>query len=261
MKNKYNFKLIAGPCVVESKDTVFKIAKHLKKICNENNIELIFKASYKKANRTKVDSFTGMGDKEALDILKEVREELGLPVITDIHESKDVDIVKDCVTHIQIPAFLCRQTELLLAAANSGLSINIKKGQFASHTTMKYAYEKVKKAGKDKIFITERGNTFGYTDLIVDITNIPKIKKYCNNVIVDCTHSLQKTNRKNGITGGDPELISTMCYASIAAGADGLFIETHPDPKSALSDNMSMLDMSNIEKIIKKWVKIRKAVH
>jgi len=261
MKNKYNFKLIAGPCVIESKNTVFKIAEHLKRICNENNIELIFKASYKKANRTKINSFTGIGDEEALNILKEVSGKFDLPVITDIHECKDVDIVKDYVSHVQIPAFLCRQTELLLAAANSGLSINIKKGQFASHITMKYAYEKVKKAGKDKIFITERGNTFGYSDLIVDVTNIPKIKKYCSNVIVDCTHSLQKPNRSDGITGGDPELISTMCYAAIAAGADGLFIETHPDPNSALSDSMSMLDMSNIEKIIKKCVKIKKAVN
>jgi|TARA_B100000035_G_scaffold165226_1_gene140888 2-dehydro-3-deoxyphosphooctonate aldolase (KDO 8-P synthase) len=260
MKNNYNFKLIAGPCVVEDEKTVFETSKFLKKVCADNNIELIFKSSYKKANRTKYDSFTGIEPLRALEILKAVKDDLNIPVITDIHETKDVEMVRNYVSHVQIPAFLCRQTDLLIAAGESGLTVNIKKGQFASHATMEHAYDKVKQTGNDKILITERGNTFGYSDLVVDITNVPKLKLFCDDVFVDCTHSLQKPNQRAGVTGGDPKLISTMCYASIAAGATGLFIETHPNPSEALSDSLSMLPLREIESIINKSVKIKQAI-
>jgi 2-dehydro-3-deoxyphosphooctonate aldolase (KDO 8-P synthase) len=255
------FKLIAGPCAIEDKEMALKIATEVKTICDDLGIEYIFKGSYRKANRSRLDSFTGIGDIEALTILKEVGEELGIETITDIHESHEAELAAKYVDHLQIPAFLCRQTDLLIAAAKTGKGVNVKKGQFLSPEAMQFPIEKVQSAGNDNVWVCERGVTFGYSDLIVDATSITRLKKLGVPVIMDCTHSVQKPNKTEGVTGGDPSLIESICLSAMATGADGFFIETHPDPKSALSDPHTMLELSQLRGILTKCMKIRKALN
>lgn len=252
-------KLIAGPCVVEDKTLTYDIAEYLKNLATELDIELIFKASYKKANRTSLGSFTGINEKAALKILDDVRRFYEIPVLTDVHEVRDCKMASDYVDVLQIPAFLCRQTELLLAAGNTGLTVNIKKGQFMSPESMKYAQDKVKSTGNNNVWVTERGTTFGYENLVVDMTSIPKMRIFNDDVIMDCTHSVQKPNQ-HGITGGDPKMIETMALSSIAAGATGLFIEVHPEPHKSKSDAGSILQIDKLHSILEKCLKIRKAL-
>jgi 2-dehydro-3-deoxyphosphooctonate aldolase (KDO 8-P synthase) len=255
-----NFTLIAGPCAIEDEITGLKIAKEVKAICDELSIDYIFKASYKKANRSKNNSFTGIGDEKALNIIKSIGDELNVDTITDVHESHEPSKVANYVNHIQIPAFLCRQTDLLIAAGKTGLTINIKKGQYMSHDSMQFALEKVVSTGNKNVWLCERGNSFGYNDLIVDATAITKLKKHGCPVIMDCTHAVQKPNQTSGVTGGDPSLISSIVYSAVANGADGLFIETHPDPKNAKSDPHTMLKLDLLYPILKKALAIRKAI-
>jgi len=255
-----NFTLIAGPCAIEDEITGLKIAKEVKAICNELSIDYIFKASYKKANRSKNNSFTGIGDDMALNIIKSIGNELNVDTITDVHESHEPSKVANYVNHIQIPAFLCRQTDLLIAAGKTGLTINIKKGQYMSHDSMQFALEKVVSTGNKNVWLCERGNSFGYNDLIVDATAITKLKKHGYPVIMDCTHAVQKPNQTSGVTGGDPSLISSIVYSAVANGADGLFIETHPEPKNAKSDPHTMLKLDLLYTILKKALAIRKAI-
>ena len=255
-----NFTLIAGPCAIEDEITGLKIAKEVKAICDELSIDYIFKASYKKANRSKNNSFTGIGDDMALNIIKSIGNELNVDTITDVHESHEPSKVANYVNHIQIPAFLCRQTDLLIAAGKTGLTINIKKGQYMSHDSMQFAIEKVVSTGNKNVWLCERGNSFGYNDLIVDATAITKLKKHGYPVIMDCTHAVQKPNQTSGVTGGDPSLISSIVYSAVANGADGLFIETHPEPKNAKSDPHTMLKLDLLYPILKKALAIRKAI-
>ena len=252
--------LIAGPCAMEDKAMSLSIAKEVKKICEDLDIHYIFKASYRKANRSRLDSFTGIGDKKALQYIKEIGEELDLETITDIHESHEADLVKDYVDHIQIPAFLCRQTELLLASGKTGCGVNIKKGQFVSPEAMKFAVEKVKSTGNNNVWLCERGTTFGYNDLVVDATSISRMKKHNVPVVMDCTHAVQKPNTTEGVTGGDPSMIETIVLSAVATGADGLFLEVHPDPKTALSDPHTMLQLDKLRAILEKAVKVRNAI-
>lgn len=254
-----NFFLIAGPCVVENREISFKIAEKIKAITNKLQIPYIFKASYRKANRSKSDSFTGIGDEKALIILKEIRNTLNLPVLTDIHTPWEAEIAAQFVDVLQIPAFLCRQTDLLEAAAKTGKPVNIKKGQFLAAESMKFAADKVLNAGNDKILLTERGSMFGYQDLIIDFRGIPIMKSFSYPVVLDITHSLQQPNQSSGISGGKPEMIETIAKAGIAVGADGIFIETHPDPSKALSDGSNMLKLDFLEELLQKLIKIRKA--
>lgn len=256
-----NFFLIAGPCVVENREITFNVAKKVKELCLKFDIPFVFKASYKKANRSSIGSFSGIGDIEALEIIKDIRNSLNVPVITDIHSADDAILASKYVDMLQIPAFLCRQTELLIAAGKTGLPINIKKGQFVSPDSMKFAADKVKSTGNQNILLTERGTTFGYSDLVVDYRSIPIMQKTGYPVILDCTHSLQQPNQSNGVTGGLPELIETISKAGIAVGVNGLFIETHPDPSKALSDGANMLQLSLLESLLEKLVKIRKAIN
>lgn len=255
-----NFFLIAGPCVIENREITFEVANKVKIICTKLQIPFIFKASFKKANRSSVNSFSGIGDKEALSILKDVKKELQIPVITDVHSPEDAVLAKDYVDMLQIPAFLCRQTDLLLAAGNTGLPVNIKKGQFVSPESMTFAAEKVKSTGNHHILLTERGTTFGYQDLIVDYRSIPIMQKTGFPIVLDCTHSLQQPNQKSGITGGLPELIETISKAGIAVGVNGLFIETHPYPSKALSDGANMLNLDLLENLLEKLIKIKQAI-
>lgn len=255
------FTLIAGPCAIEDKEMALYIGKEVKAICDELDIRYIFKGSYRKANRSRLDSFTGIGDEKALNILKEVGEELGVETITDIHESHEAELVAKYVDHIQIPAFLCRQTELLLAAGNTGKGVNIKKGQFLSPEAMQFPVEKVLSTGNKNAWVCERGTTFGYSDLIVDATSISRLKAHGVPVIMDCTHSVQKPNRTEGVTGGDPSLIETIALSAIATGADGFFMETHPDPKTAKSDPHTMLQLDRLRPILEKCMKIRNALN
>lgn len=245
-----NFLLIAGPCVVESEAIIFRIAEHLVRLSDKYSIPFIFKSSYRKANRSKADSFTGIGDIRALEILAEVRKRFSVPVITDIHNPSEAGIAAGYVDVLQIPAFLCRQTDLLEAAAITEKWINIKKGQFLSGASMKFAVEKVKGAGNGRIMLTERGNMFGYQDLVVDFRNIPVMQKNGVPVIMDITHSLQQPNQFRGVSGGSPEMIETIGKAAISVGADGIFIETHPSPASALSDGANMLKLSKMERLL-----------
>ena len=254
------FVLIAGPCAIEDDEMPFRIAGEVKRICDSLNIRYIFKGSYRKANRSRLDSFTGIGDELALNILQKVGKKLDIETITDIHESHEADLVAQYVNHIQIPAFLCRQTELLLAAGKTGKGVNIKKGQFLSPEAMKFPIEKVQSTGNKNVWVCERGNSFGYSDLIVDATSINRLKQLGVPVIMDCTHSVQKPNRTEGVTGGDPSLIETIALSAIATGADGFFMEVHPDPKSAKSDPHTMLQLDKLEGILKKAMKIRKAL-
>jgi 2-dehydro-3-deoxyphosphooctonate aldolase (KDO 8-P synthase) len=258
--NSGNFFLIAGPCIVEDEITTTGIATRVKEITDRLKIPFIFKASYRKANRTRSDSFTGIGDEAALNILKNIREKLKVPVLTDIHESKDAAEAARYVDVLQIPAFLCRQTELLLAAAATGKMVNIKKGQFLSGEAMKFAVDKVRNAGNQNIMLTERGNSFGYQDLIVDYRNIYEMKKNNVPVILDVTHSLQQPNQSEGITGGRPELISLIAKAGMAVGVDGIFIETHHDPSKAKSDGANMLKLDLLEELLVDLLKIRSVI-
>ncbi len=260
INNKNMFFLIAGPCVVENEKITFEVAEHLKKITDKLGIPFIFKSSYKKANRTKLSSFTGLEKKQALKILQEVKRKFNVPVLTDVHESWECEEVAKYVDYLQIPAFLSRQTDLLIAAGKTGKPVNIKKGQFLSPHSIKYAVEKVFSTGNKQVIITERGTTFGYNDLVVDFTGIPIMKKIGVPVVVDCTHSLQKPNISE-TTGGKPEFIETMVLASIAAGADGIFMETHPDPPNALSDAATQLQLDKVENILKKAIKVWNAIH
>ncbi len=255
-----NFFLIAGPCVVESEELLDTVAAKVSSLCSHLGIPYIFKASYRKANRTSAGSFTGIGDEPALSLVQKTGQKYKLPTTSDIHAHDEAAPAAAFVDVLQIPAFLCRQTDLLIAAAETGKVINVKKGQFLSGPAMKFAAEKIRNAGNDKIIFTERGNTFGYQDLVVDYRNIPWMKEHGVPVVMDCTHSLQQPNQPGGVTGGNPKMISTIAMAAIAAGADGLFIETHPDPAHAKSDGANMLRLDLLEELLIKLVKLRKAV-
>ncbi|MEZ5003575.1 MAG: 3-deoxy-8-phosphooctulonate synthase [Chitinophagales bacterium] len=252
--------LIAGPCVVESEEVCFEVAEKVKSVCDELDIRYVFKSSYRKANRTKLDSFTGIGDEKALSILKAVRERYGVPVLTDIHSVEEVRLAADYVDILQIPAFLCRQTDLLVAAGQSGLRVNIKKGQFLSADAMQFAAEKVESTGNKNIWLTERGNSFGYGDLVVDFRNIPIMQGFGYPVILDVTHAVQQPNQGTGVTGGTPQFIATLAKAGVAAGVDGLFIETHPSPSKALSDGSNMLPLDKIKSLLIGISGIRNAI-
>ncbi len=252
--------LIAGPCVVESEKITMHIAREVVRIASHYDLDLIFKASYRKANRTSGSSFSGIGDEQALSILAKVKKEFGVRVTTDIHTAEEADLAAEYVDVLQIPAFLCRQTDLLVAAGSTGKTVNIKKGQFASAGTMDFALDKVRSSGNENLMLTERGTFFGYNDLVVDMRNIPLMKKTGVPVIVDITHSLQQPNQPGGFSGGNPEMIETIGKCAVAAGADGIFLETHPSPSEALSDGLSMLPMNRLEDLIKKLVSVRKAV-
>lgn len=258
--DKDNFFLIAGPCVVESEEIVAEVAENVSGLCKKYGIPFILKASYRKANRTSASSFTGLGDEKGLSILQKVAKQYNLPCTTDIHNEPEAAMAAAYVDVLQIPAFLCRQTELLLAAGETGKIVNVKKGQFLSGGSMKFAVEKIKNGGNDKVMLTERGNTFGYQDLVVDYRNIPVMQETGVPVVMDCTHSLQQPNQTSGVTGGNPMMIGTIASAAIATGADGLFIETHPDPSCALSDGANMLKLELLEELLVKLVKLRKAV-
>jgi len=255
-----NFFLIAGPCVVESEELVMEVADKVSVICKNLGIPYVFKASYRKANRTSASSFTGLGDDTGLSLLKKVGEKYKLPVTSDIHAHEEASIAAKYIDILQIPAFLCRQTDLLIAAAETGKIVNVKKGQFLSGPAMKFAVEKIRKAGNEKIVLTERGTTFGYQDLVVDYRNIPWMQEHNTPVVMDVTHALQQPNQTTGITGGNPQLIGTIAKAAIATGANGLFIETHPNPAKALSDGANMLKLDLLEGLLQQLVKLRKAV-
>ncbi len=256
-----NFFLIAGPCAIESRELALEVAGRVLEICNELEIPYIFKGSYRKANRSKLNSFTGIGDEKALNILAEVREKFNIPVTTDIHTDEEAAMAAPYVDILQIPAFLCRQTSLLVAAAATGKVVNVKKGQFLSPEAMGFAVEKITETGNEKVMLTERGTTFGYQDLVVDFRGIPVMRSFGVPVVLDCTHSLQQPNQPSGVTGGQPGLISTIASAGIATGADGLFIETHPEPAKALSDGANMLPLGELNTLLKKLVSIKKALN
>lgn len=255
-----NFFLIAGPCVVEDTEMPLLIASRIREITDKLQIPFIFKASYKKANRTKADSFTGIGDVKALETIARTGSEFNVPTLTDIHTEAEAVLAASYTDSLQIPAFLCRQTELLIAAGNTGKVINIKKGQFVSGSAMGFAAEKVAATGNNKIMLTERGSMFGYHDLVVDFRNFPIMKSFGYPVVLDATHSLQQPNQPAGVSGGLPEMIEIIASAGIAAGADGIFIETHPDPSNAKSDGANMLPLKQLEKLLVKLIAIRKAI-
>lgn len=254
------FFLIAGPCVVEGEDMVHEIGQEVKAICDRLSIPYIFKASYRKANRSRLDSYTGVGDEKALQWIADVGQKLGVPTTTDIHAADEAALAAKYVDVLQIPAFLCRQTDLLIAAAQTGKVVNVKKGQFLSGESMSHAVEKIKQSGNQNLWLTERGSMFGYQDLIVDYRNIPAMQQFAP-VVMDCTHSLQQPNQSSGVTGGKPELIGTIAKAAIATGADGLFIETHPNPKEAKSDGANMLHLQHLEGLLIELCKIHDAIH
>ena len=258
--DKNNFFLIAGPCVVEGEELVMEVADKVSTVCKNLGIPYIFKASYRKANRTSGSSFTGIGDLEALELLKKVGQKYHLPTVSDIHAHEEAAMAAKYIDMLQIPAFLCRQTDLLIAAAETGKIVNVKKGQFVSGPSMKFAVEKIQKAGNAKVMLTERGNTFGYQDMVVDYRNIPLMKEHNVPVIMDCTHSLQQPNQTSGVTGGNPQLIETIAKAAIATGSDGLFIETHSNPSVAKSDGANMLRLDLLEPLLEKLVRLRAAV-
>lgn len=255
-----NFLLLAGPCVIEDEKMAFEIAEKINVICDKLKIPFVFKGSYRKANRSRIDSFTGIGDKKALEILKAVGKKLNIPTVTDIHTAEEAVLAAQYVDVLQIPAFLCRQTDLLIAAAETGKVVNIKKGQFLSAGSMKFAVDKVKDSGNNRVMLTERGTTFGYQDLVVDYRGIPEMKQNNCPVILDVTHSLQQPNQISGVTGGKPELIETIAKAGIAVGADGIFIETHPNPSIAKSDGANMLQLDLLEKLLTKLVKLKQTI-
>jgi len=254
------FFLMAGPCVIEDETSPLFIAETLKNVCQKLDIPLIFKGSYRKANRSRLDSFTGIGDEKALKVLQKNGKEFELPVVTDIHAAEEASMAAEYVDILQIPAFLCRQTDLLVAAAKTGKTVNIKKGQFLSGEAMGFAVEKVRQSGNDKVMLTERGSMFGYQDLVVDYRNIATMQKFEVPVILDVTHSLQQPNQSSGVTGGQPELIGLIAKAGIAAGADGIFMEVHPEPKKAKSDGANMLRLDLAENLLNQLVRIKEAV-
>lgn len=256
-----NFFLIAGPCVVENRDIVLEIAEKLTQITRSFQIPYVFKASYRKANRSRIDSFTGIGDEAALAILGEVRQRFNVPVTTDIHTAEEAALAAPYVDILQIPAFLCRQTDILIAAAATGKCVNIKKGQFLSAESMQFALDKVRQNGNPHVMATERGTFFGYTDLVIDYRAIPTMQQFGVPVVLDCTHSLQQPNQTSGVTGGLPKLIATVAQAGIAAGVDGIFIETHPKPSQALSDGANMLPLNQIEALLERLLRIRQALN
>ncbi len=255
-----NFFLIAGPCVVESEDLLMEVADKVYSICKNLGLPYIFKASYRKANRTSGSSFAGLGDDLALGMINHVKKKFSLPTTTDIHAKEEAVLAAQHVDILQIPAFLCRQTDLLEAAAKTGKFVNVKKGQFVSGEAMKFAVDKIRKAGNEKIILTERGTTFGYQDLVVDYRNIPIMRSHNVPVVMDCTHSLQQPNQAAGITGGNPQMIETIAKAAIATGADGLFIETHPNPAAAKSDGANMLKLDLLSPLLEKLIRIKKAI-
>ena len=255
-----NFFLIAGPCVVESEEVVMEIAEKVSVICANLGIPYVFKASYRKANRTSAASFTGIGDETALALVKKVGEKYKLPTTSDIHAHDEAAMASRYIDILQIPAFLCRQTDLLVAAAETGKIVNVKKGQFLSGPSMKFAVEKIRNAGNERILLTERGNSFGYQDLVVDYRNIPWMQEHGKPVVMDCTHSLQQPNQASGVTGGNPQLIETIAKAAIATGASGLFIETHPAPAKAKSDGANMLRLDLLDSLLQKLVILKKAL-
>lgn len=257
-----NFFLLAGPCVIEGEDMALDIAEELLRISQNLNIPYIFKGSYRKANRSRLDSFTGIGDEKALRILRKVGETFNIPVVTDIHTPDEASVAAEYVDVLQIPAFLCRQTDILVAAAATGRFVNIKKGQFLAPESMRFACEKVRQSGNDNIAVTDRGTFFGYGDLIVDMRGIPMMKRACEcPVIMDITHSLQQPNKSEGVSGGLPELISTIAFSSIAAGADGIFMETHRNPSEAKSDGANMLPLSKAEDLLSRLTELKMTVN
>ena len=256
-----NFLLMAGPCVRESEEMAMQIASHIVALTERLHIPYIFKGSYRKANRSRIDSFTGIGDEKALAILRKVGERFDIPVVTDIHTPEEAAMAAPYVDVLQIPAFLCRQTDLLIAAARTGKVVNIKKGQFLSPEAMKFAAQKVVDAGNNRVMLTERGTTFGYQDLVVDFRAIPIMRQTGFPVIIDATHSLQQPNQSAGVTGGMPHLIETIARAGIAVGADGIFIETHPEPHKALSDGANMLRLDLLESLLVPLLAIRRAIN
>ncbi|MBN2262956.1 MAG: 3-deoxy-8-phosphooctulonate synthase [Prolixibacteraceae bacterium] len=256
-----NFFLIAGPCVIEGEEMAFEIAKTLIDITQRLGIPFIFKGSYRKANRSRLDSFTGIGDEKALNILKNISNTFGVPVTTDVHSATEAQLAANYVDILQIPAFLCRQTDLLEAAARTGKVVNIKKGQFLAPESMKHAVDKIRENGNNDVMLTERGTTFGYTDLVVDYRGIPVMQQNNCPVVLDITHSLQQPNQSTGVTGGRPDMIETIARAGIAVGVDGLFLETHPNPAEAKSDGANMLHLNLVESLLSKLVKIRSAIN
>lgn len=260
LTNSDNFFLLAGPCVIEGEDMALRIAEKITEITTRLQIPYVFKGSYRKANRSRLDSFTGIGDEKALKILRKVGETFGVPTVTDIHETHEAALAAEYVDVLQIPAFLCRQTDLLVAAARTGKVVNIKKGQFLSPGAMQFAAQKVVDAGNRQVMLTERGTTFGYTDLVVDYRGIPQMQAFGFPVVMDVTHSLQQPNQTSGVTGGMPALIETIAKAAIAVGADGLFIETHPEPVVAKSDGANMLQLDLLEGLLTRLVRIREAI-
>jgi len=258
--HQHSFFLMAGPCVVESEKGALEIASTISEICKKLQIPYVFKASYRKANRTSASSFTGIGDLKALEILQQIRSVYKVPVVTDIHTAEEAKLAAPYVDILQIPAFLCRQTDLLMAAAETGKIVNIKKGQFLSGAAMRFAVEKITGAGNEKVLLTERGTTFGYQDLVVDFRNIPWMQEIGVPVVMDVTHALQQPNQTSGITGGNPQLIGTLAKAAIAIGAEGLFIETHPNPSLAKSDGANMLPLNQLQSLLEQLIKIRKAI-
>lgn len=258
--NPDHFFLIAGPCVVEGEALVMEVADKVADICQRLQIPYVFKASYRKANRTSASSFTGIGDEAALQLIQKAGKAFGVPTTTDIHAHEEAAMAAAYVDILQIPAFLCRQTDLLVAAAQTGKVVNVKKGQFLSGASMQFAVEKIRQAGNDQVLLTDRGNMFGYQDLVVDYRNIPAMQAHGTPVIMDCTHSLQQPNQTSGITGGNPHLIETIAKAAIATGADGLFIETHPNPAVAKSDGANMLPLHLLEGLLEKLLRVRQAV-
>mgnify|MGYP000192305069 FL=1 len=260
LTNSDNFFLLAGPCVIEGEDMALRIAEKITEITTRLQIPYVFKGSYRKANRSRLDSFTGIGDEKALKILRKVGETFGVPTVTDIHETHEAAMAAEYVDVLQIPAFLCRQTDLLVAAARTGKVVNIKKGQFLSPGAMQFAAQKVVDAGNRQVMLTERGTTFGYTDLVVDYRGIPQMQAFGFPVVMDVTHSLQQPNQTSGVTGGMPALIETIAKAAIAVGADGLFIETHPEPAVAKSDGANMLQLDLLEGLLTRLVRIREAI-
>lgn len=257
---QHSFFLMAGPCVVESEKGALEIASTISEICKKLQIPYVFKASYRKANRTSASSFTGIGDLKALEILQQIRAVYKVPVVTDIHTAEEAKLAASYVDILQIPAFLCRQTDLLMAAAETGKIVNIKKGQFLSGAAMRFAVEKITGTGNEKVLLTERGTTFGYQDLVVDFRNIPWMQEIGVPVVMDVTHALQQPNQTSGVTGGNPQLIGTLAKAAIATGAEGLFIETHPNPSLAKSDGANMLPLNQLQSLLEQLIKIRKAI-
>ncbi len=255
-----NFFLLAGPCVIEGEDMAMRIAERVVKMTDKLDIPYVFKGSYRKANRSRLDSFTGIGDEKALKVLKKVRDTFNVPVVTDIHGPEEAEMAAEYVDILQIPAFLCRQTDLLVAAAKTGKIVNIKKGQFLSPGAMKFAADKVVEAGNSQVMLTERGTTFGYQDLLVDYRGIPEMQTFGHPVVLDVTHSLQQPNQTSGVTGGMPALIETVAKAGVAVGVDGLFMETHEDPSLAKSDGANMLKLDLLEELLVKLVRIRQAI-